>query len=89
MSWGQHKADESCVGRLAAHQEAHEAQVGIARAEAAQVKDAQDGFAVLRHRLNRALQQVRAQPLAVLQRPLACSGTRIASVSTGQGGKFS
>lgn len=53
------------------HQEPHKAQVCISRAEALQVEDAQDGLAALRHLRHRALEQERAEPLALIQWPLS------------------
>lgn len=56
-----------------AHQEAHKAEVCVAVAEAAQVKDPQEGLTPLRYLCNPLLQQVRTQFLTFIQWPLTCT----------------
>jgi hypothetical protein len=63
------------------HQEAHKAEVCIAVAEATQVKDPQEGLTPLGYLCNPLLQQIRAQLLTFIQRPLTCIATLLTSSS--------
>ena len=65
-----------------AHQEADEAEVGVAVAKTAQVEDADQRVRAGRQLRQRALQQVHAQPLAVVQRKFLCNTTALRTVST-------
>ena len=59
-----------------AHQEADKAKVGVLGAKAAEIEDAKDGLALVIQLADGAFQQVSAQALAVVQRPLACTGSK-------------